>query len=107
DAVGIVSAAVKDFVLRDQIHHSAACAEGSERQAATDGLGEANHVRLHAEEFAGASPGKFCAGLDLVEDEQRAVLGANVAQPLQEPRLRQTQSDVHHNGLENDGGDLA
>src|SRR5467141_1042730 len=105
--VRVVCATVKDFVLRDQIHHCAARAERSQRQAPTDGLGKTDHVRLHAEKFAGAAPGKLCARLYFVEDQQRAVLAANIAQPLQEAGLRHAQSDVHEDGFENDRGDLS
>src|SRR5438477_263948 len=104
--VGVVGAAVKNFMLGNQIHHCAAGAESSERQAPADGFGQANQVRLHAKEFAGPAPSELCAGLDFVEDQQRAVLRADVAQPLEEPGLRHAQSDVHHNGLENNAGDL-
>src|ERR1700722_8182359 len=36
NAVSVVSAAMKNFVLRDEIHHSAAGAERAERRAATN-----------------------------------------------------------------------
>src|SRR5437773_7498070 len=41
----VVGAAVEDLVLRDQIHYRAARAECSQRQAAADGLCQADHVR--------------------------------------------------------------
>jgi len=79
------------------------------RRAATppDGFREANHVRLYAKEFAGAPPGKFRAGFHFVEDEECTILVANVAQSLEKSRLRQAKAYVHHDGLENGGGDLA
>src|SRR6267143_1201531 len=106
-AVRVVRAAVEDFVLRDQIHHRAARSECSKRQTTADGFGQAEHRRLHAEEVARASPSELGAGLHFVKNQQRTVLGANITQSLQESGLRQTQSDVHEDGLENDGGDLA
>src|SRR5690348_7176349 len=107
DAVGVVRAAMKNLVLRDEVHDRAACAKSAERQSAADGLRKADDIRLHAEEFACAAPSQLCAGLHLVEDEQRAILAADVAQALEETRLRDAETDVHHDGLENDGGDLA
>src|SRR6267154_1313195 len=106
-AVRVVRAAVEDLVLRDQIHHRTARAECSERQTTTDGLGQADHVRLYAEEVARAAPGKLGSGFHFVKNQQSAVLGADITQSLQKSGLRQAQSDVHEDGLENDGGDLA
>src|SRR5712692_5609893 len=105
--VRVVGAAVEDFVLGDQIHYRAARSEGSQRQTTADGLGEADHVGLDAEKVARAAPRQLGAGFYFVKNQQRAVLGANIAQPLQESGLRQAQSDVHEDWLENDGGDLA
>ena len=107
DAVGVVRSAVKDFVLRDQVHHRAARSEGTQRQTTTDGFGQADHVRLHAKKFAGAAPSKLRSGFDLVEDQQCAVFGANVPQALQESGLRHAQANVHQDGFENDRGNLA
>src|SRR6266581_1930973 len=67
--VRVVGAAVEDLVLRDQIHYRAARAECSQRQAAADGLCQADHVRLHAEKFAGTAPGKLRARFHFVEDQ--------------------------------------
>ncbi len=46
------------------------------------------------------------AGLDLVEDEDDAVLGTQLAHPLQVPGLRHDDADVHHGGLHDEAGDL-
>src|SRR5882762_4827422 len=106
-AVRVERAAVEDLVLRDQIHYRAARAERSQWQAAADGLSQTDHVRLHPEEFAGAAPGQLGAGLDFVEDQQRAILVANIAQSLKEAGLRETETDVHKDGLEDDRGNLS
>ena len=42
-----------------------------------------------------------------VEDQQRAVFVAEVAESLQESWLRNAEADVHQNRLEDDGRDLA
>src|SRR5258708_5295372 len=95
DAVGVVGAAVEDFVLRNQVHYLTAGSEGSERQSPTDGLGQTDHVRLHAKKLARPAPRQLGAGLHFVEDQQRTVLGADVTQALKEAELRNAQSDVH------------
>ena len=98
---------MKDFVLRDQVHHGAAGAKRGERQSAANGFGQANDVRFDAKKFAGTAPGEFGAGLHFVEDEQRVILGAEVAQALEKTRLRTAEANVHQNRFENDGRDLA
>ena len=85
----------------------AACAKRGQWQTAADGFRQANHVRLYAEVFAGAAPGKLCAGFHFVEDEQRAIFRGDIAQTLQKTGLRHAQADVHQNRLENNRGDLA
>ena len=105
--IGVVGAAVKDLVLRDQVHHGLVRAKRRQRQAAADRFRQANHVRLHAEIFGSAAPAQFRAGLHFVEDQQRAILGGNVAQSLQKAGLRHAQADVHQDRLENDGRNLA
>ena len=55
----------------------------------------------------GAAPAQLRAGFHFVEDQQRAVFGGNVAQPLQKAGLRHAQADVHQNRFQNDGRDLA
>src|SRR2546428_1960453 len=105
--IRVVGAAGEAFVLRNQLHHRAARSEGSQRQTAADGLGQADHVRLHAKKVARAAPRELGAGFHFVKNQQRTIRGANIAQPLQKAGLRQAQSDVHQDGLENDGGDLA
>src|SRR5579871_1462420 len=107
DWIGVVRAAVEDLVLRDQVHDGLVRAEGGERQSSANRLGQADHVRRDAEVFTGAAPAKFGAGLYFVKDQQRAVLGANLAQALQEAALRHAEADVHQNRLENNRSDLA
>ena len=98
---------MKHLVVADEMHHLLARSESSQRQSATDGFRQANHVRLHAEIFAGAAPRQLRTGFYFVEDQQRAVFGGDVAQTLQKALLRHAQADVHQNRLENDGSDLS
>src|SRR5207249_6785668 len=106
-AVGVVGAAVKDFVLRDEIHHGTARSKRGERQTATDGFGQADDVRLDTKEFAGAAPGEFRTGFHLVENEQRTAFVAKIAQSFEKTRLWEAQANIHEDGLKNDGGNLA
>ena len=106
-AVGVVCAAVENLVLDDQVHHFPARAKCRQRHAATDGLGQRDHVRLHAEIFAGTAPAKLRAGLHFVEDQQRAVLGRDRAQAFKEAGLRHAKPDVHQDGFKNDRGNLS
>ena len=54
-----------------------------------------------------AAPAELGAGLHFVEDQQRAVLIAEFAQPFEEAGLRHAEADVHHDRLENDCRDFA
>ncbi len=47
------------------------------------------------------------AGLDLVEDQERAVPVADLTNRLEVPRLGQTDPDVLHHRLDDEAGDLA
>ena len=62
---------------------------------------------MHAEIFAGAAPAEFRAGFHFVENQQRAVFVADLAQAFQEAGLRHAEADVHQNRFENDRGNLA
>ena len=81
-------------------------AKRGERQSSTNRLRQADHVRRHAEIFARASAAKFGTGFHFVENQQGAVLIANIAQPLQEAGLRQAEADVHQDRFKNDRGNL-
>src|SRR6185437_4036330 len=106
-AIRVVRAAVKDFVLSDQIHHGTARAECGERQAAADGFRQADYVRLNAEVFAGAAPRQFRSCFYFVEDKQRAVFRGDLAQALQETRLWHAEPDIHQNRFQNNCGNLS
>ena len=76
-------------------------------KASADRFGEADHVGLNVEVFAGAAPAEFGSGFYFVEDQERAVFGGEVAKSFQEAGLRDAEADVHENRFENDRGDLA
>ena len=80
---------------------------GAERHARRDALGSQEDVRLHAPVFDGphlAGPAR--ARLDLVGDEQDAVLVADVAQALEEAVLGDEVAALALDRLDDDRGDL-
>ena len=105
--IGVVSSAVKNFVLRNQVHHRFVRSERRQRQSAADRLSQANHVGPDVEVFRSPAPAKFRASFHFVENQQRAVVGRDLAQSFEEAGLRHAQADVHQNRLENDRGNFA
>ena len=73
---------------REPLHHVGAAAEGAHRHAAADHLAERGEVGGDAGELARPARRHPEAGHHLVEDQQRARLVGEVAQALQEARLR-------------------
>ena len=73
---------------RDPLHQRRRAAEGRGRQAAADDLAHHGQVGQDARELLRAARGDAEAGDDLVEDEQRVVARAEVAQQLEEARAR-------------------
>ena len=78
-------------------------AERRQRESAANRLRQANHIRRHAKVFRSAAPAEFCARLDFVEDQQRAVLIAERPQPFQKSFLRHAEANVHHDRFQDDG----
>ena len=89
---------IHDFRARDQ---------DRKRQAAGDALGHRDHVRSHAGVFDGPPPaGASHARLHFVDDQQDAVLVADVAQFLQKRGRRRQVSALALEGFHHDGGAL-
>ena len=80
--------------------------EGSGRHATGDRLGEARQVGLHPEALDGTSRRDGGPAFHLVEDEDHAVAGAQLAHTLEVAGAGQHDADVHHDGLEDEAGDL-
>ena len=99
--IRVVGAAVKDLVLRDEVHHRLVRAEGRQREAAANGLRQADHIGDHTVVFRSATPSKLRPSLHFVEDKKRAILRGDLAQSFQEARLRHAEPDVHQDGLKN------
>src|SRR5436190_6082542 len=98
---------MEDLSGSDRVHDFAACAKGSKGEAATNGFRQANHVRLDLEIFAGTAASELGAGLDFVEDQQRAVLGAQSAQAFEETGFRHADANIHRHRLKDQCRDLA
>ena len=60
----------------DQVHELLLATERADREAAADRLGERDEIGLDAEVAGGPAVAGGDAGLDLVEDQQRAVLAS-------------------------------
>ena len=56
DRVGVIGAAMKDFVLRDKIHHRAMSAKGGQRKTPTNRFRQADHIRLHPKVLGSPAP---------------------------------------------------
>ena len=105
ERIAVVGAHLGDAAL-DQAHEVLPAAERRGRETAGDRLGEAHQVGLHAEPLGRPAGGDGEAGLDLVEDEHDAVLGAQLAHPLEVAGLGHDDADVHHGRLHDEAGDL-
>ena len=91
---------------RDELHDLAPAAVGADRQPAADHLPERRQIRRDPVERLRAARVHAEAGHDLVEDEQRAVRGGELAQPLEEARGREHEPHVPDDRLEDHGRDL-
>ena len=105
--IGVVSAAVKDFVLRNQIH------DGLVRQKAASGkpppIDFARQIMSgFTPKYSEAPPQpSFAPVFTSSKISNAPFLVADLAQSLQKARLRHAQADVHQDRLEDDGRDLA
>ena len=91
---------------RDVRHDVAPAAEHADGHAAADDLAERGEVRLDAVELLRAALRDAEAGHDLVEDQDRAVLRAFLAQGLEEARHRRDAVHVAGDRLDDDARDV-
>ncbi|CFO07559.1 Uncharacterised protein [Bordetella pertussis] len=87
-------------------HQVGAAAEGAHRHAAADDLGQRGQVRTHAGQALHALRSDAETRHDLVEDQHRAVAGAQFAQAGQEAFGRLDQVHVAGHRLDDHAGDL-
>ena len=103
---GIAGIGAAEAAGTGRVHDVGAAGDGGERQAAGETLGERDDVGLDArvlerEQLAGAGE----AGLDLVGDEDDAVLVAERAQRVQEIGRRDVEAAFALHRLDDDAGD--
>ena len=91
---------------REQVHQLRLAAERRDRPAVRHRLPERRQVGRDPGDRLVAAEAVAEAGDHLVEDEDRAVLGRELAQPLEEAGLRQDRADVVGDRLEDDRGDV-
>ena len=99
---GLVDGAERGEIL----HDVGSSAEGSAGQTAADDLAEGGEVGLDGVDLLGATEGETEAGHDLVEDQESAVLGGEVAEALEVARVGGDGSGVADDWLHDDAGDL-
>ena len=103
ERAGLVDRAAR----RDLRHQVATAAVGADRHAAADDLAERAQVRRDAVALLRAAERDAEAGHHFVEDQQRAVLRAQLAQVLQVAVARQDAVGVADDRLDDQAGDLA
>ena len=105
--VAVECAHLSHSLVLDHGHDVRAATHSAARKSAAYRLGERNQVRRHPESLAGAARRDRDAGLDLVEDQQRAVLVGERAQRPQVALVGKHDAHVHHRGLDDDRRHLA
>ncbi len=90
----------------DELHDLAPAAVRADREPAADHLAECRQVGLDAVQRLRAAGMHAEAGHHLVEDQQRAVRGGERAQALEEALLREDETHVPRDRLDDDRGDL-
>ena len=91
---------------RDPLHQRQRPAERRRRQPAAQDLAHHGQVRQHAGQLLRAARRDAEAGDHLVEDQQRVVAGAEVAQQLEEAGRGRDQAHVGRIGLDQHRGEL-
>ncbi len=90
--------------VRDEFHDLGAAAESGDRHAAADRLGQTAEVGGHRVDGGGAAPVGGDAGLDLVEDDEGAVLVADLLGGGQIALIGEHDAHVLRHRLEDEGG---
>ncbi len=91
----------------DRPHDVGATADRATGEPTTDRLGQRHQVGSDAEALRRAAGSDRHARLDLVEDEQGAVLVGELEDAGEIALLREDDPDVHHHRLDDDRRDLA
>ena len=104
-AVARIGTALGDALAHD-VHDLLAAAVGGDGEAVADGLGKGGQVRTIAITLLSAALGHTEAGLNLVQDPQKAVLIALFTQEIHVAGLGIGQAEVTQHGLGNNGSHL-
>ena len=89
------------------IHHVGAAHARRERETAGERFAETDNIRCYAAVLAGKPfPGAPETGVNLVENEQRAVVITELAEQWQEFQRRNVDAAARLDGLDEDGADL-
>ena len=92
---------------REEVHQLGLAAERRDGPAVRHRLAERRQVGRHAGDRLVAAEPVAEARDHLVEDQDGAVLRRELAEPLEEPGLREDRADVVRDRLEDDRGDVA
>mmetsp|Transcript_29086 Transcript_29086/g.93389 ORF Transcript_29086/g.93389 Transcript_29086/m.93389 type:complete len:431 (-) Transcript_29086:39-1331(-) len=90
----------------NHLHDVPASAIGTHGQATADDLAQTGDIRGHAEICLCTTIGNAESSHDLVEDQERTVLGAELTEPHQELLRGRDETRVSDDRLQDHGGDL-
>src|SRR5262245_49831815 len=96
-----------DLALCDQAHEFDLATKGSDREAASNRLGQSDEVGCHSELASGTAVPGGDAGLSLVQDKYRSVTLGDSAHGLGLTRLGAGNADVLASRLEHEAGHVA
>ena len=106
ERVAVVGPEVRHPAVDDDLHDLALATEGRERGTRRRCLGEGHEIRAYAESLARAGVAGGEPSLDLVKDEDDAVLVAGLADAGEIALVGHDDGDVLEHRLHDDRGDL-
>jgi hypothetical protein len=102
--VAVEGADLEDTAVLDAGHHLVRPADRARRQPGAERLCEGDQIGDDAEVLDCPAGGDGQAGLDLVEDQDDAVLRGQLAHGLEVARLGEHHPEVHHRRLHDHAG---
>ena len=107
EGVAVVGTEVQNFTGGYEVHVFSFAAECPDRNAPTDRLGESDQVGRDSEPLCCPTDTSRYAGFDLIEYQQRPVLGGDLPNRFQVSGLRHADADVLHDWLDNETRNFA